>query len=86
MLLDAFALVGRRSSRKPGVGQGGLEVSPVVVLVGDHGLAESGLHPVGVVAEDLQQGLTFVGLGADQRERYRWAVQGGDQGLATGER
>jgi hypothetical protein len=39
--------------------------------------------PVGVQgrvgAEDGEEYLTFVGLGAGQRESDRWPVQGGDQ-------
>jgi hypothetical protein len=52
----------------PFVGQGGLELAAVVVLVADEGLTE----PVGeqrtVGVEDPQQHLAFVGFGAGQCE------------------
>ena len=53
----------------PGVGQGGLEVAAVVVLVADQRSGPVGAAAsVGVGGEDVEQDLAFVGLGAGQRE------------------
>jgi hypothetical protein len=60
------------------VGQGGLEVMPVVVLVRDDDLAIAACGQGGV-SQDAQQDLPLVRLGASQGEPDGQPMQGGQQ-------
>ena len=62
-----LAVAARAQQVQPGLGQGSLEVAAVVVLVADQRLAGQQGGQLGV-AEDGQQYLPLVGLGAGQRE------------------
>src|SRR5690625_4691423 len=57
----------------------GLEVTRVVVLIGDQGLAGLGGAEVGCGGEQVDQGLAFVGFRAGQRPGDRESLQGADQ-------
>jgi hypothetical protein len=64
----------RAGQDEPGCGEGGFEVVPVVVLVGDDDLPGPAGGQRGIV-EDGQQGLTLVGCGAGEREADGQAVK-----------
>ena len=69
---------GRKQGRV-GAGQGGLEVTAVVVLVADEDLAGQQGGQAGVCGQQGQQHLALVGLGAGQGETDGQAVQGAQQ-------
>ena len=66
-----FALAGAAQQLDAGVGNGGLELAAVVVLVPDHDLPWSGCGQGGVVVHQVEQDLAFVGFRAGERERDR---------------
>ena len=62
-----FALTGAAQQLDAGVGDGGLEVAAEVVLVCEQDLPWSGGGQGGVIVEQVEQDLAFVGLGAGER-------------------
>ena len=65
-----LALAGRAQQLEVGVGEGGLERLPVVVLVRHQLLLRPRGNQIWVGLEHGEQHVAFVGLGAGQRERH----------------
>jgi hypothetical protein len=74
-----FAFACRAQQGHAGLCQVVFEGSSVVVLVADQGLPGPLGQQIGLVVEDGQQCLAFVGLGAGECERDRQPAQCGDQ-------
>jgi hypothetical protein len=68
------------------LGQVGLELATVVVLVGNEGLVVPADQQGRVGGQDAEEGFAFVGFGAGQREADREAVGGCRPGAAAGPR
>ena len=64
-----FSLAWAAQELDPGAGHGGLEVAAVVVLVGEQDLPGPGGGQGGLVSEQVEHDLAFVGFGAGDRER-----------------
>ncbi len=74
-----FAFAGPAQQRDALVGQVGLEVAAVVVLVADQDLPWPGVGEGAVGVQQIEQDLAFVGFRAGQGEADRQAVQGRHQ-------
>ena len=74
-----FTVAGWAQQFDPGVGERGLELAAVVVLVRDHDLVGAPAQQGGIGGQHGEQDLAFIGLRTGQREPDREPVQGRDQ-------